>query len=50
MDFKRVLDIVLKAFEEEQVRYALIGGLALGAWGVPAPPWTSTFCSIMMTS
>ena len=34
MDFKMVLRIVLGEFEKENVRYALIGGLALGALGV----------------
>ncbi len=35
MDFKRVLGLLLKGFEEQNVRYALIGGFALGALGVP---------------
>lgn len=35
MDFKLVLERILKAFEEQNVRYALIGGFALGVWGVP---------------
>jgi len=35
MDFKTVLGLLLKSFQEENVRYALIGGFALGALGVP---------------
>jgi len=34
MDFKLVLEKLIKAFEKENVQYALIGGLALGLWGV----------------
>jgi hypothetical protein len=34
MDFKLVLDRLLTAFRRQDIRYALIGGLALGAWGV----------------
>lgn len=35
MDFKAVTRILLDNFEKENVRYALIGGFALGALGVP---------------
>lgn len=35
MDFKLVLEKLLTAFEKQKVRYALIGGFALGAWGAP---------------
>lgn len=35
MDFKRVLEELLLAFDQDEIRYALIGGLALGAWGIP---------------
>ncbi len=35
MDFKLVLEKLITAFERENVRYALMGGFALGAWGVP---------------
>lgn len=35
MDFKLVLEKLLTAFKEQDIRYALIGGIALGAWGVP---------------
>lgn len=35
MDFRIVLEKLLTAFHERGVRYALIGGFALGAWGVP---------------
>ena len=34
MDFKLVLEKLLTAFEKEGVRYALMGGFALGLWGV----------------
>ncbi len=35
VDIKLVVEKLLTIFREEDVRYALIGGLALGAWGVP---------------
>jgi len=35
MDFKTVLSTLLKHFEERRVRYGLMGGFALGLWGVP---------------
>lgn len=35
MDFKLVLEKLLTAFEKDEVRYALIGGFALAAWGAP---------------
>lgn len=35
MDFKTVLKHLLTSFDEQQIRYALIGGFALSAWGVP---------------
>lgn len=35
MDFKATLEIILKAFEKENIRYGLIGGFALGAFGFP---------------
>lgn len=35
MDFKIILEKLLSAFAENDVRYALIGGFALGAWGAP---------------
>jgi hypothetical protein len=34
MDFRRTAERLLKAFEMEGVRYGLIGGFALGLWGV----------------
>ena len=34
MDFKSVLSILLKKFVEQDIRYSLIGGFALGLWGV----------------
>ncbi|MFQ3574771.1 MAG: nucleotidyl transferase AbiEii/AbiGii toxin family protein [Thermodesulfovibrionales bacterium] len=35
MDFKIVLSKLLRAFQIHNIRYALIGGFAMGAWGVP---------------
>lgn len=35
MEFKRVLELILKDFQKENIRYAVIGGFALGALGVP---------------
>lgn len=35
MDFKAVTQNLLSAFETDGIRYALIGGFAMGAWGVP---------------
>ncbi|GBD96674.1 MAG TPA: hypothetical protein ENG83_10815 [Nitrospirae bacterium] len=35
MDFKLVIEKLLTSFNEQGVHYALIGGMALGAWGVP---------------
>ncbi len=34
MDFKIVLEKILSAFSKEQIHYALMGGFALGLWGV----------------
>ncbi len=34
MDFKSVLSALIKRFEENNIRYALMGGFALGLWGV----------------
>ncbi|MFN3551228.1 MAG: nucleotidyl transferase AbiEii/AbiGii toxin family protein [Endomicrobiia bacterium] len=34
MDFKTVLKLVIKNFKKENVRYALIGGFALGCLGI----------------
>ena len=34
MDFKSVLSMLLNRFSEENINYALIGGFALGLWGV----------------
>lgn len=34
MDFAKVLTILTKEFSEEKVRYALIGGFAMGALGI----------------
>lgn len=34
MDFKSVLTALLSRFAEREVRYALMGGFALGLWGV----------------
>ncbi len=35
MDFKLILEKLLTSFERDSICYALIGGMALGAWGVP---------------
>jgi hypothetical protein len=35
MDFRLVLEKILTAFREQNIHYALMGGFALGAWGVP---------------
>lgn len=35
MNFKLVLRDLLTSFQEQHIRYALIGGFALGLWGVP---------------
>jgi len=34
MDFKKVIGILLKIFEEHDIEYAFIGGFALGALGI----------------
>jgi predicted nucleotidyltransferase len=34
LDFKHVIDKLLTAFKDEDIRYALIGGFALGALGI----------------
>lgn len=34
LDFKHVIDKLLTAFRDEDIRYALIGGFALGALGI----------------
>jgi hypothetical protein len=34
MDFKTVISILLKHFNDHRVRYGLMGGFALGLWGV----------------
>lgn len=35
MDFKVTLEALIEVFEKENIRYAVIGGFALGALGVP---------------
>lgn len=35
MDFRTVLENLLQRFKKSKVRYALMGGFAMGAWGVP---------------
>lgn len=35
MDFKAVLSLMLEGFQKQNIRYALIGGFALGALGIP---------------
>lgn len=34
MDYKQVFEKLIAAFDKETVRYALMGGFALGLWGV----------------
>lgn len=34
MDFKTVLELILKSFNRENIRYGLIGGFAMGALGL----------------
>jgi len=34
MDFEKILPIVLSEFKKENIRYALMGGVAMAAWGV----------------
>jgi hypothetical protein len=34
MDFKKVIDIIVKNFEAQAIEYAFIGGFALGAIGI----------------
>ena len=34
MDFKSVLSMLIKNFEKNNIHYALMGGFALGMWGV----------------
>lgn len=35
MDFRLVLEKLLAGFHGNDIRYALLGGMALGAWGAP---------------
>lgn len=35
MDFKTVLGLILEGFQRENIRYALMGGFALGVLGLP---------------
>ncbi|MCX5885957.1 MAG: nucleotidyltransferase family protein [Proteobacteria bacterium] len=34
MNFRSILSILIEKFKENEVRYALMGGLAFGLWGV----------------
>jgi len=34
MNFRSILSVLIEKFKENEVRYALMGGLALGLWGV----------------
>jgi hypothetical protein len=34
MDFRTVLELILKDFQKYNIRYGLIGGFALGVWGL----------------
>ena len=42
MDVSRVLELVRPFFESRKEPYALVGGLALLAYGAPGQPSTST--------
>jgi len=35
LDFKLVVEKLITAFKDDGIRYALMGGFALGLWGVP---------------
>jgi len=35
LDFKLVIEKLITSFEDKGIRYALMGGFALGLWGVP---------------
>jgi len=35
MNFELVLEKMIPEFKKNRIRYALIGGFALGAWGIP---------------
>ena len=35
MDFERILEALLRAFNEDKIRYGVIGGFALGLLGAP---------------
>ena len=35
MDFKLVVEKLITAFKDAGIRYALMGGFALGLWGIP---------------
>ncbi|MGQ9623624.1 MAG: nucleotidyl transferase AbiEii/AbiGii toxin family protein [Candidatus Caldatribacteriaceae bacterium] len=35
MDFRTVFEKVVQDFHDSKIRYALIGGFALGLWGIP---------------
>ena len=35
MDFRIVFEKVVRGFQDFKIRYALIGGFALGLWGIP---------------
>ena len=34
MDFEKVLKLIIGEFEKESINYGLIGGFALGIWGI----------------
>jgi len=34
MNFRSILAVLIEKFKENEIRYALMGGLALGLWGV----------------
>ena len=34
MDFEKILPIILKEFKKENIKYALMGGIAMASWGI----------------
>lgn len=34
MDFDKVLSLIVKEFDKEKINYALMGGFAMGIWGI----------------
>jgi len=34
MDFEKILPVIIKELEDNKIQYALIGGFAMGVWGI----------------